>query len=385
MLDLGRYVAGPYCAGLLAQLGADVIRVEPVRGGEDRGLAPLAAGGVGGLFLQANRGKRGMTLQLGSPAGREILRKLAALADVVVVNLPPPALVELGLDYASLRELKADVILTAVTAFGTTGPEHDRVGFDGVAQAMCGAMHLSGFPGRPVKAYLPYVDYGTALAAALGTLAALMLRERTGRGQQVDASLLGTALCFANSPLAEQAVLGSNRVGTGNRGQVYGPADAFRTRDGFVLVQVIGRPLFERWARLMGEPGWLEDPRFASDASRGDHADVLCERTARWCEGRTTSEALAALGAARIPAGPVLSPQGCLEHPQVRALDLFSPTCFPGIDGPVPVAKPPVRLAASEDAAAPRAPTLGEHTEAILAELGYDAAAIRELRRQGTV
>ena len=215
--------------------------------------------------------------------------------------------------------------MVTIAAFGDTGPEADRVGFDGVAQALCGAMHLSGFPGAPMKAYVPYVDYGTALSAALGTLAALMARTQTGRGQEVKASLLGTALCFAGSPLAEQAVLSRDRVATGNRGQLYGPADALPTRDGWVLVQVLGRSLFERWARLMGETAWLEDPRFTTDEGRGDHGEALSARMAAWCAERTTAEALAALAEARIPAGPVLSPRACLEHPQVRALGALRP------------------------------------------------------------
>jgi crotonobetainyl-CoA:carnitine CoA-transferase CaiB-like acyl-CoA transferase len=246
-------------------------------------------------------------------------------------------------------------------------------------------MYLSGLPGQPSKAYVPYVDYGTALAAALGAMGALRMRERTGRGQQVDASLLATALAFAGSPLAEQAARSKDRVGTGNRGQVYGPSDVFHTRDGSVLVQVIGRPLFERWARLVGAPEWLSDPRFATDEGRGDHAEVLGARMARWCAERTRAEALDALAAARIPAAPVLSPQECLDHPQVQAAAVLRPTEYPGLSRPVPVAGMPFRLAAGESASPRRAPTLGEHTDDILLELGYRPETIRELHRMGSV
>jgi crotonobetainyl-CoA:carnitine CoA-transferase CaiB-like acyl-CoA transferase len=385
VLDFGRYIAGPYCASLLAELGADVVRVEPVGGGDDRNIAPLGPDAVGGLFLQANRGKRGLSLDLASPAAGEVVRRLVAASDVVVVNLSPPAVRALGLDYASLCRVRPDVVLVTIAAFGDVGPEADRVGFDGVAQALCGAMHLSGFPGAPMKAYVPYVDYGTALAAALGAVAALMARTRTGLGQEVKASLLGTALCFAGAPLAEEAVLSRDRVATGNRGQVYGPADALRTRDGWVLVQILGRPLFERWARLIGETSWLEDPRFTTDEGRGDHGEVLSARMAAWCAERTTAQALAALGEARIPAGPVLSPRECLAHPQVQALGALQAMTYPGIGAPVPVAAPPVRLSHGHRAGLRRAPTAGEHTDEILGEIGYDTRAVRGLREMGTV
>jgi crotonobetainyl-CoA:carnitine CoA-transferase CaiB-like acyl-CoA transferase len=385
VLDVSRYIAGPYCAGLLAQLGADVVRVEPVEGAEDRTLAPLGPDAPGGLFLQANRGKRGITLCLGDAAAAGVLRRLVARSDVIVANLPPAALNRLGLDYASVRTIRPDAILTTVSAFGSEGPWRDRVGFDGVAQAMCGAAYLSGSPGQPARTYVPYVDYGTALAAALGTLAALMHRRRTGEGQHVEASLLGTALVFANSPLAEQAVLARDRVGAGNRGQVYGPADVWRTRDGFVLAQVIGRAGFERWARLMGERGWLEDERFFTDEGRGDHGDVLSERMGRWCAERTTDEALAALAEARLPAGPVLSPQACLDHAQVRALGLWQATAWPGLARPAPVAGLPVRLPHGSAAAPSPAPALGEHTDEVLAGLGYAADEVAAMRRHGVV
>ncbi len=380
VLDFGRYIAGPFCAALLADLGADVVRVEKVRGGEDRFLVPLTAAGDGALFMQVNRNKRGMTLNPMKPEGRGVLRRLAAGADVVVANLPDPALRALGLDHASLAAVNPRIVLTSVSAFGAGGPYSDKVGFDGIGQAMSGAMYLSGEPGQPTKSYVPWVDFMTALSACAGTLAALMARQRTGRGQEVRGSLLGAALTVANAALIEQAVHAPNRVASLNRSQVSAPSDTHRTRDGWILVQTIGQPLFERWAALVGEPGWIDDPRFRDDMARGDHGEVISARMAAWCAERTTAEALAALEDARIPAGPVLSPQQTLDDPHVEAVGFLKALGFPGAPAPAPVAETPFSLSAGAPGIRTRAPRLGEHTEEILGELGYPAAEIAALR-----
>ena len=274
VLDFGRYIAGPYCAALLAEHGAEVIRVERRGGGEDRWVQPVAAGGEGTLFLQVNRNKRSMTLDPTTLEGREVVRRLVATADVVVANLPPQTLIAMGLDYQSLVAVKPDVILTTTTAYGRGGPYSDRVGFDMVGQAMSGAVYLSGDPGEPRRATVPWVDFGTALHAAFGTMVALLSRQQTGKGQVVEGSLLATALSLNNATLIEQAVLETNRLPTGNRSQTSAPADVFRTEDGWIVCQVLGPSQFGRWARLMGEDHWLSDPRFADDLSRGTHGEA---------------------------------------------------------------------------------------------------------------
>jgi len=385
VLDFGRYIAGPFCAGLLGDMGAEVIRIEKVRGSEDRYVSPVTGNGDGALHMQMGRNKRGLTLNPMKPEGREVVRRLVATADVVVANLPPDTLKTMGLDYDSLTAIRPDIILTMISAFGTGGPYSNRLGFDGLGQAMSGAMYMSGTPDQPVKSYAPFVDFGTASLSAFGTMAALLERQRTGRGQIVEGSLFNTALTMMNSTLIEQAMINRNREATLNRSQTSGPADTFRTRDGWVLVQSVGGPLFERWVRLMGEPEWLEDPRFRDDISRGDNGALISERLAAWCAERTSEEVLSAMEEARIPAGPVLSPQQVLDDPHVAARGLFRPLEYPGAERPAPVMDTPVHLSASPGSVRKRAPTLGEDTDTILEELGYSGADIAALREQRVV
>jgi len=385
VLDFGRYIAGPYCAALLGEFGADVIRVEKREGSEDRYQAPVTATGDGALFLQMNRNKRAMTLDPMTAAGREIVHKLVRTADVVVANLPPQTLTAMGLDHASLVAVKPDIILTTVSAYGRGGPYSSRVGFDGIGQVMSGAVYMTGEPDQPHRAQVAWVDFATALHCAFGTMAALMARERTGEGQVVEGALLATAVTLTNALLIEQAVIKADRIPTGNRGQTAAPVDIFRTKDGFIIVQVIGQPLYERWAALMGEAHWLTDPRFKDDISRGNHGELISQRMAHWCAQRTSAEALETLGAAKIPAGEVLRPQQTLDDPHIQAMNFFQATEFPGIPRPAPLAKVPVFLSRTGGSIRRRPPTLGEHTEEIMGELGYDADAISSFRRRGII
>ena len=385
VLDVGRYIAGPFCAAMLGDLGAEVIRVERVDGGEDRWVTPVAGGGDGALFMQVNRNKRSLALDLGTPRGLEVLRRQVDRADVVVANMPPQTLRKLGLDYESLSARRPDVILTVTTAFGGGGPLSDRVGFDGVAQAMSGAVHLSGPPGHPSKLMVSYVDYGTALACAFGTMAALYERRSSGRGQVVEGSLLGTALTMANNSLIEESVLGLGRVSTGNRSPLAAPSDIFAVQDGWIIVQVIGEPMFGRLARLIGRPDLIGLDCYASDQGRGDNSSALSGLMAAWCAGRARGAALAELEAAHIPCGPVYAPREVLQDAHVVATNAFTPVDFPGLARPAPIARPPVGLSRTPPRIALRAPLLGEHTGAILAESGYSPAEISELRACGTV
>ena len=392
VLDFGRYIAGPFCAALLGDLGAEVIRIERIGGGEDRGMIPVGAGpasepltGGGAMFLAMNRNKLGMTLDPAAPKSREIVRKLVGTADVVVANLPPRVLHSLGLDLASLRQVKPDIILTTVTAFGSGGPLSHKHGFDGIGQSMSGAVYLSGTPEQPIAIKVPWVDFGTACLSAFGTLAALIERGKTGRGQKVEGALLRTAIAFTNATLIEQALTGVNRTATLNRGFNSAPADIFRTKDGWIVATVIGAPMFRRWARMIGEEHWLSDPRFRDDQSRADHGEIISGRMSEWCTSRSCAEALAALEDASIVAGQVYSPQQALDDPHIRAAGLLEEVTFPGLDNTLPLAPTPIELSETPGAYRCRAPLVSEHTDEILHSLGYAAGEIASLREERVI
>jgi len=385
VLDFGRYIAGPYCGALLADYGADVIRIEAPGGNEDRFSVPVAEDGSGAMFLQMNRGKRCLTLKPGSDEGRAIVRKLVVTADVVIANMPDDALVKLGLDYPTLSALNPRIILVTASAFGTEGPLAQHVGFDAVGQAMSGAVHIGGKHGEPARAQVNYVDFTTALHCAFGVMLALRERETTGKGQRVSGSLLGTALAITNGLTIDHALNGIDRGMMGNRAFSSAPTDIFATQDGWIMTQVVGNPIFARWARLVERPELVDDPRFSNDIARGGHGEELSAVMAEWCAARTNEAALAELGAAKVPAGAVLKPSEALAHPQVAATGLVEAMAYPGAFGAAPVVRTPISLSASAKADPAAAPQVGEHSDAILAEIGYDTDAISALRAQSII
>ncbi|WP_445190894.1 CaiB/BaiF CoA transferase family protein [Sphingomonas sp. Tas61C01] len=385
VLDFGRYIAGPYCAALLADYGADVIRIERIGGNEDRFTVPVADDGSGAAFLQLNRNKRSLALSLGSEAGRAIVRRLVATADIVIANMPADALAKAGLDLATLRTIKPDIILVTASAFGDDGPMAGRVGFDAVGQAMSGAVHLTGTPDRPHRAQVNYVDFGTALHCAFGAMVALRERDRTGQGQQVSGSLLGTAVAMTNGLAIDHALNGIERRPIGNRSYGSGPTDLFRTSDGWIVTQVVSNAIFARWAMLVGAPEMIADPRYGDDMARGDNGDALSAKMADWCVSRTTEQALDALAGARVPAGPVLAPSQVATHPQVIASGLLEPMDYPGTSAAAPVIGAPIRMSESPRDPMQRAPQAGEHTRAILSEAGFAAEEIAAMAAAGAI
>lgn len=381
VLDFGRYIAGPFCGALLADYGADVIRIERVNGSEDRFVTPVTEDGQGAMFLQLNRNKLGLTLNPTKEKGKEIIKKLVERSDIVIANLPEQTLKSMSLDYERLKVINPGIILTSNTAFGTSGPYAERVGFDGVAQAMSGAMDMTGDPDQPTKAYAPYVDFCSASLAAFGTVLAYLEKLKTGRGQRVQTSLLQTALTTTNNLLIEQELLDINRIASMNRAQTSGPSDTFQTKDGWILVQTVGQPLFERWVNLMGEEEWLDDERFKDDLSRGDNGHLISERMSEWCAERTSKEAIDELEESRIPVGEVLRAQETLKERHIVEKGSFVKLSYPTLKEEYSVVGPAIELSENPGKIKHRSPELGEHNQQILMELGYTQEEINQLKK----
>ena len=386
VLDYGRFIAAPWCSALLADMGADVVRIEKREGGEDRWVQSVTDGGEGGTFLQCNRNKRSLTLDTTTDEGKEITRKLVARADIVVANMPAAGMRANGLDYDTLRAIKQDIILASATAYGEGGPYSDRIGFDGAGQVMSGAVYRQGMPDQPIRTVVPYADFGTALTLTIGVMMALYHRDRTGQGQQVEGALVPTAMMSSNAFLIERDLLGTDKPRMGNQGTSVAPCDLYRTSDGgWVLLQIAGQPMFTRWCRLVGRAELLDDPRFGDDDLRWANGDVLNDIMAQWCADKTKAEVLDLLEAAKLPAAPMHSPQDVLDDPHVEAMGYLQRVPFPGAAHDVPIISTPFRLSATPGTIRRRAPLLGEHTDEILDEIGYAAADIAGLKARHVV
>lgn len=386
VLDYGRFIAAPWCSALLADMGADVIRVEKREGGEDRWVQSVTEGGEGGTFLQCNRNKRSLTLDSTTDEGKEITRRLVARADIVVANMPAAGMHANGIDYETLRAVKPDIILASATAYGEGGPYSDRIGFDGAGQVMSGAVYRQGLPDQPIRTVVPYADFGTAMTLTIGVMMALYHRDRTGQGQHVEGALLPTAMMLSNAFLIERDLLGTDKPRMANRGTSVAPCDLYRTRDdGWVLLQIAGPPMFKRWCRLVGRPELFDDPRFADDDLRWENGDVLNDIMVRWCADKTKAQVLELLESAKLPAAPMHSTQEVLDDPHVQAMGYLQRVPFPGASRDVPIIETPFRMSATPGEIRTRAPLLGEHTDEILDQIGYSAEQVAALRDQQVV
>jgi crotonobetainyl-CoA:carnitine CoA-transferase CaiB-like acyl-CoA transferase len=384
VLDFGRYIAAPFCAALLADLGADVIRIEPALGSDDRFIMPVGDETAGALYLQMNRNKRSLALDLTRPEYNHVLHKLVKSSDIVVANLPPRALKKAGLDYESLRAIKNDIILTSVTAFGSKGEFKDNVGFDASGQALSGSILINGTPENPYRASVSYVDYATALSAAFGSISALLAHRMSGEGRHIEVSLLGTALNIMNPMLIEESSGARSRTALGNRSPISGPSDLFKTLDGWIFVQVIGQDMFERWIDAVGANDLRGDERFASDLARGENGAVLSVRMQKWCDGKSTDECLSLLKSSRVPACRVLSPAAAVSAPE--NIPFFNWTEASAVGAAVPIVRTIAQFsqgALDPDSFTP-APALGQDTRSILSGLGFEPTEI-ELLLDGAV
>jgi crotonobetainyl-CoA:carnitine CoA-transferase CaiB-like acyl-CoA transferase len=385
VLDLTSQLSGPYCTMILGDLGADVVKVErPVTGDDMRAGGPHRAG-ESGPFMMVNRNKRSVTLDLKSVDGRDIARRLAVKADVVVENWRPGAAARLGLGWDDLHALNARLVYCSISGFGQTGPYASRGGFDRIAQGMSGLMSISGEEaGPPLPVPLPVADIGTGMFAAIGILAALQARQQTGRGQLVDTSLLETPIAWAVYESALYFTTGEvpRRLGPGHRTNA--PYQAFRTADGWINLGGGSPAFWPRICRVLDLETLIDDPRFTTPTLRVRHRAELEALLEKRFVTAPTAVWLERLEAVGVPAGPILTYDEVFADPHVRERHMVAEVEHPRV-GRIRVPGVPVKLSATPPGIRSAAPTLGQHTEEVLRELGYDAAAIRDLRQRQVV
>jgi crotonobetainyl-CoA:carnitine CoA-transferase CaiB-like acyl-CoA transferase len=389
VLDFGRFIACPYCGMILADMGAEVIRVERTGGEEDRTAGLLGPNGENTGYPSYARNKKGITLNLmKSEAAREVLADLVRISDVVIHNFSPYAARLMGLTYEQLTVYKKDIILAAVSCYGSDGPYANRVGFDPIAQAMSGAMSITGYPdSAPLRSQVPWVDYSTALSNAVGTLLALRHRDRTGEGQMVDLSLLGTAVSFMGPIIAEAEALGRLRPMVGNRGCYIGPSDLFRCKDGYVYISTIMNTLWARLLKIIGHEELLEDDELYNDFQRFELRHRVDPLIQEWTAKHTVDEVLARMEEARIPCGRLLKADEVSKDPHVQARRLIEYTDLeqPGLEE-VPVCGIPFKLSKTPGKVEKRAPRVGEHNTDIYQNLlGYSDERLAELKDKGAI
>ena len=391
VVDLTRILAGPYCTMALADLGADVVKVEQPGGDQARRNGPFFTGRDGQprstYFTSINRGKRSIVIDLKNPDGKEAFLRLVDGADVVVENFRPGAMANLGVDYPALSARNPRLIMASVSGFGQTGPYAKRAALDVIVQAMGGILSVTGEEGGgPVRPGVSMGDIAAALFTTIGVLAAVVERERSGVGQHVDMSMLDCQAALLENPLMRYFALGEMPQRLGTRHPVVAPVQALRTKDGYIAVAVSDGPggHWGRFARLIGKPELADDERFASGWLRRVNYDDLRPHLESALAERATAEWVDLLGPAGVAVGPVQDVAQVAVDPQLRFRGMFTEAETP-LAGRVTFTDTPVKHSRTPGGVRSGAPELGEHTDAILAEAGFSPEEITALRASAAV
>lgn len=386
VLDVSQVMAAPFCAQLLGDMGADVIKVEKLQGGDDsRRMAPPLINGESAAFLAMNRNKRSITLNLKQPAGVELFRKLAARADILVENFRPGTMESLGLGYAELSADHPELIYCSISGFGQTGPYRERGGFDLVAQGMSGIMSVTGHPGdAPVKVGVPLTDLNAGMFAVYGILSAYIYRLRTGKGQYLETSLLEAGIAYTAWESAIYFATGHVPQPLGSAHRLSAPYQAFRTTDGYINIGAANQSNWEKLCAALGRQDLLQDLRFRDNPSRTTRAAELAAELEKSFAKQSTAEWMTRFEAIGVPAGPVYDLKAVYADPQVQAREMRVELEHTRA-GRISHIGIPVKLSETPGTIRRPAPMLGEHTDEILRELNLDEKQIANLRAASVV
>lgn len=384
VVDAGTMIAGPYAATLLGDLGADVIKVEPPHGDDLRHLGARRDGETGS-YIGINRNKRSIVLDLTAPEGRAVLRRLVRTADVLITNVRPQALHQLGLSYEQVRRVRRDIIWAGVTTYGTSGPYAGRPGIDAMAQAVAGVMAVTGEPdGMPQRVLTPAGDVMASLLVVSGVLAALHERGRSGKGQRIDVSLLDAWIHAQGNLLGNYLLAEWEITRAGNRSPYFAPAGAYVCADGRLIYLSCHSDRFFKHLCGALEVEWDQDPRFGTMEARLKHQDELDRMIGEQCRRFRRADLLARLAAADVMAAPVQSIAEAVLDPQVLHNDMIVSVRHPAL-GPIRLTGVPIHLSRTPGSVRRHPPAVGEHTEETLQELGYSPEQVARLRRRGVI
>ncbi len=386
VLELAQIMAGPTCGMMLADMGADVIKVEKIPAGDDsRGYREPRINGVSAPFLVLNRNKRGLALDLKNPKGREVLKRLVAKSDVLTENYRLGTMEKLGIGYEVLKNINPGLIYAAVSGYGKTGPLSEKPGFDLIAQGFSGLMSITGHPGGPpAKTGNSVADINAGILACVGILAALIHKMKTGQGQLVETSLMEAAMQQTYWQAAMFFATGVSPGPLGSAHPLTAPYQAFKTKDGFINIGGANQPNWERIADTLGHPEWKTDPRFENNSARMQHQGTLADAIEKVLAADTTANWIARLEQAGIPVGPVNTIEQAFTHPQAIAREMVVETNHPSA-GKIKGVGHPIKF---QDLARPEplpAPELGEHSEEVLKEFGFEDGEISALRAEGVI
>lgn len=385
VVELTQIMAGPFCAMLLADLGAEVIKIENPRGGDDsRRMAPPYFHRESAAFLAVNRNKYGIALDIRTSQGKDILWRLLATADVLIENFRPGTMARLGFGYEQVQAKYPRLVYCSISGFGQTGPYAERGGFDLVAQSMSGLISVTGSPGEPAKVGVPISDLNAGLFASHAILAALLSRVRTGEGQYIDTSLLEAALAYTLWESNEYWATGIAPQGLGTAHRLSAPYQVFPTEDGWIAIGAANQRNWERLASALNRPDLLHNPLFTTNSDRMAHLPTLVETLTATLKMRKTEEWLQLLEEAGVPSGPVLSLDQVYQHPQIRARQMDIGIQHP-IAGHVHAIGFPVKYSGTPGQIYRPAPVLGQHTSQILESLGISPEEYHQLEASGVI